>query len=99
LWYWENRISLSSELGDYWIILKAFETTFPEWKKEEYAEGDIFWHLYSHAVHDEFHAKYCEDALVSLSAKNSKKVRGVCEKMRIFFDEFWDSIDPLGGSQ
>ncbi|MBS3922044.1 MAG: hypothetical protein KGZ37_02705 [Nitrosarchaeum sp.] len=99
LWYYENRISLSDKLGDYWIMVRAFEEAFPKWKKSKYVEGDVFWHLYSHAVHDEFHAKYCEDALTLLSSRNSKKVQKVCEKMRVIFDEFWDSIDPKGGSQ
>lgn len=99
LWYYENRICLSENLGDYWIMLRSFENKFPQWTKEVYVEGDIFWHLYSHAVHDEFHAQYCEDALALLSAKNSKKIKNLCRKMQEIFDEFWEAINPQDGSQ
>ena len=53
LWYYENRISLEDGLGDYYIILSAFGKAFQNLKKpiDDYKEGDVLWHLASHAFH------------------------------------------------
>lgn len=68
LWYYENRISMDHMQGDYHILLHAFETAFPEFKRPngKYVEGDPLWHIASHADHDEHHAQLAKDALVKV---------------------------------
>lgn len=94
LWYYENRISLDGIHGDYPILLKALKKSFPILKKETYAEGDPLYHIWSHAQHDPCHAKYCEDALISLPNEYAKDVLHACSQMRFLFDNFWEEIYP-----
>lgn len=97
LWYYENRISLENGLGDYFILLRAFERTFPQWKKAsiaEYKEGDPLYHLASHADHDTHHAQLCFDGLASIlfSEDELKNIEYTCIKMTVAFDRFWNQL-------
>ncbi len=92
LWYYENRISLDGVVGDYYILLKAFEIKFPEFKKDTYQERDVLWHIASHAHHDEFHAQIAKDGLLSLvnTVDSVEKIERACEEMRKAIDTFWN---------
>ncbi len=96
LWYYENRISLEDGLGDYYILLNAFEKVFSEFKKpiDEYKEGDVLWHLASHASHDTYHAQLVVDAFGSVpySAKLRNTILSTCIELRTSFDYFWNNI-------
>lgn len=95
LWYYENRISLDGVLGDYYILLHAFETQFPEFKKPAYTEGDALWHIASHANHDEYHAGLAEDALhkVMSLCGSQQKILTTFEDMKKACDDFWNEIE------
>lgn len=64
LYNYEDRISLDG-IGDYYILLKGLEKLFPEFKKDKYVEGDEFWHIYSHADHDEHHAALAKRGILA----------------------------------
>ncbi len=97
LWYYECRIALDRRHGDYHILLRAFEGQFPEFKKPDrsYREGDVLWHLHSHAAHDEYHAKLAENALSTL-----EEFPGVWRESMEFgfqetlcaFENFWNGL-------
>jgi hypothetical protein len=96
LWCYENRISLDG-YGDYFILLHGFENAFPQFKKaslEDYKEGDVFWHLASHAHHDTYHAQLAVDGLNLLPGAdaNVEKITTVCRDMKHLFDTFWNSL-------
>lgn len=97
LWYYENRISLENGLGDYFILLRAFERTFPNWKKSnvaDYKEGDPLYHLASHADHDTHHAQLCIDGLskAKLTVDELKGVEYACIRLAVAFDHFWNQL-------
>ena len=96
LWYYENRISLEDGLGDYYIILSAFEKAFPEFKKpiDDYKEGDVLWHLASHAFHDTYHAQLVIDGFknVPYTAQIHHTILSVCIELRTSFDWFWNVL-------
>ena len=96
LWYWENRISLGDELGDYCLLLNAFEKGRNGTGKtqKEYKETEPFYHLWSHAKHDPFHAKDCRDPLSALPDEYAPLVAEICNRMRMLTDKYWEDIYP-----
>ena len=94
LWYYENRISLSDELGDYYLILNNFEKMYPEFKKAKYTEEDALWHIASHAEHDTYHSELAIKGLEGLDSnkENKKIIKNTCEEMRKYFYDFWGNL-------
>ena len=99
LWYYENKISLDGVEGDYCILLKAFEQRFPEFKKDDYKEGDVLWHISSHAEHDVYHAALAEKALQS-GHQSYVWVEAVdygVRETRMALEYFWDRMSRFLG--
>lgn len=97
LWYYECRIALNRRHGDYHILLRAFEGQFPEFKKpdREYREGDVLWHLHSHAVHDECHARLAADALCTLEDVPGAWLDSIelgFQETLFAFENFWHGL-------
>lgn len=103
LWYYENRISLGGEDGDYCFLLRNFERSFHEFRKPQgvYVEGDPFWHLYSHSRHDANHADMAAAALASLDGTTgmwSDSIDSSIQSVVLAIDNFWHGIsDQLLG--
>lgn len=91
LWYYENRISLDGKLGDYYLLLSAFEHRYPEYHKNIYIEGDALYHIASHAKHDTYHAKLAEDAIVKCGVSD-EIVEKVCNQAQKAIDVFWNEV-------
>jgi hypothetical protein len=94
LYYYEERISLD-HMGDYYKLLAGLETLYPEFKKDKYLEGDAFWHVYSHADHDEHHAQLAKDGLLAAvkSRYDLDKVLNGMQKAKIALDQFWNGLN------
>lgn len=83
--YWEWRVSRPD--GDYKQFLNAFESLYPEFKKEAYVPGDALWHLYSHSVHDDDHAAAFFKAL--RHDANPKDILTGVARGAALWDAFW----------
>ena len=81
-------------MGDYYILLKAFEKNFPELRLASYKEGDALWHIFSHAQHDTYHAQLAQDALnpILIERNSSERALKACLETRDAFDTFWNEL-------
>lgn len=87
--YWETRVG--QENGDWPILLKALEKSFPELVRSSYRPGDALWHIASHAQMDGEHGSSLRTAVEeSLGNEQQWRLakRGV-ETVATCFDRFW----------
>lgn len=87
---YEDRISLGT-IGDYYKLLSGLEKLYPKLAKEEYVEGDAFWHVYSHADHDEHHADMAKHGIL-LAVRNQEdvaKISAGLSETKAALDKFW----------
>lgn len=98
---YEHRISLHGA-GDYWMLLQGLEKLFPELcpHGRGYREGDPFWHIFSHAQHDDHHAKLAEDGLVA-AIRNENDAMPIFSGLviaRYAVDCFWIDLESAIGA-